>query len=138
MNVNFMCGLRSTFWSISRRKIDCVASSQVSYISARNSSDIPKNTIAHIYSASSQPENGRIYDYKPFRMRLYPKKDYHWCLCGYSKSQPLCDGTHKLPQYKCTLKPIKFQVEEEDDYYLCNCKQTKLRPFCDGTHKTLL
>lgn len=102
-------------------------------------------------------------------MRLYPKKDYHWCLCGHSKTQvyypfinssahsvphsmtnffvnikrhvlilqPMCDGTHKNPNYKCTLKPIKFRVEEEDDYYLCNCKQTKLRPFCDGTHKTL-
>ena len=21
---------------------------------------------------------------------------YHWCQCGRSKSQPFCDGTHKI------------------------------------------
>lgn len=49
--------------------------------------EIPKNVIDQVYSASYQPENGKIYDRKPFKMRLYPKKNYMWCLCGYSKSQ---------------------------------------------------
>ena len=22
-------------------------------------------------------------------------KDYYWCACGLSKSQPFCDGSHK-------------------------------------------
>nr|WP_240538596.1 CDGSH iron-sulfur domain-containing protein [Rhodoferax sp. PAMC 29310] len=23
-------------------------------------------------------------------------KDYYWCACGLSKSQPFCDGSHKV------------------------------------------
>lgn len=80
-------------------------------------------------------------------------KTYLWCLCGRSKSQPMCDGTHKFKELRIKLKynrcikffncysqiifrPIKFEVEETKDYWLCNCKQTVNRPFCDGTHKT--
>ncbi|KAJ1523008.1 hypothetical protein ONE63_002143 [Megalurothrips usitatus] len=143
MNANLMGRLRHSLWGFPRTKLEDVSKKQVLVLCARSSSDgkgsggIPKNTVSHIYSASSQSQDGRIYDRKPFKMRLFPKKNYMWCLCGLSKSQPMCDGTHKLPHMKCELKPIKFQVEEEGDYWLCNCKQTKLRPFCDGTHKAL-
>ncbi|XP_026274830.1 CDGSH iron-sulfur domain-containing protein 3, mitochondrial [Frankliniella occidentalis] len=140
MNVNIVNSLKNSLWCVSRNKLVDLPRTQPIQLFLRKSSDspkVPKNVIGHIYSASSQVENGKVYDRKPFKIRLYPKKDYMWCLCGYSKSQPICDGSHKWPQYKCELKPIKFRVEEEKDYYLCNCKQTKLRPFCDGTHKGL-
>ncbi|XP_055628007.1 CDGSH iron-sulfur domain-containing protein 3, mitochondrial [Toxorhynchites rutilus septentrionalis] len=96
---------------------------------------IPKNVIADLSTAQHQHENGMIYDKKPFKIELVEGKRYSWCLCGKSKSQPLCDGTHKLEQYKITLRPVRFQVEKTGTYWLCNCKQTKNRPFCDGTHK---
>ncbi|XP_063235000.1 CDGSH iron-sulfur domain-containing protein 3, mitochondrial isoform X2 [Bacillus rossius redtenbacheri] len=95
----------------------------------------PQNPLKDVFSASKQPENGVIYDKKPFKMRCVPGKDYFWCLCGRSKTQPLCDATHRSPYLRIKLRPVKFQVTEEKDYWLCNCKQTSNRPFCDGTHK---
>ncbi|XP_055610710.1 CDGSH iron-sulfur domain-containing protein 3, mitochondrial [Uranotaenia lowii] len=97
--------------------------------------DIPKNVIADLQTSQNQQTNGVIYDKKPFRIELEEGKRYSWCLCGKSKSQPLCDGTHKLDQYKIKQRPVRFQVEKSGTYWLCNCKQTKNRPFCDGTHK---
>ncbi|XP_049296158.1 CDGSH iron-sulfur domain-containing protein 3, mitochondrial [Anopheles funestus] len=105
------------------------------YSTAGNETKFPKNVIENLNTAQEQQTNGVIYDKKPFRMELEEGKRYSWCLCGRSKGQPLCDGTHKLVQYKITQRPIRFQVEKSGTYWLCNCKQTKHRPFCDGTHK---
>ncbi|XP_058832393.1 CDGSH iron-sulfur domain-containing protein 3, mitochondrial [Topomyia yanbarensis] len=96
---------------------------------------IPKNVIADLSTSQYQQANGVVYDKKPFKIELVEGKRYSWCLCGRSKSQPLCDGTHKLEQYKITQRPVRFQVEKSGTYWLCNCKHTKNRPFCDGTHK---
>ncbi|XP_011696131.1 PREDICTED: CDGSH iron-sulfur domain-containing protein 3, mitochondrial [Wasmannia auropunctata] len=96
---------------------------------------IPTNQLKDTYSASEQTDTGVIYDKKPFRIRLTAGKNYSWCLCGRSKSQPFCDGTHKDIFFKIKLRPIRFTVSETKDYWLCNCKQTSNRPFCDGTHK---
>ena len=139
MSINYLGRLRNPLCHVLKNRIRHSFQITLPTPVTRCASDtsIPKNVIGHIYSASSQPNNGKVYDQKPFKIRLYPKKQYHWCLCGMSKSQPMCDGTHRIPHFKCKLKPIKFEVEEEKDYWLCNCKQTKLRPFCDGTHNTL-
>uniref|UniRef100_A0A1A9ZX17 Iron-binding zinc finger CDGSH type domain-containing protein n=1 Tax=Glossina pallidipes TaxID=7398 RepID=A0A1A9ZX17_GLOPL len=96
---------------------------------------IPKNVLETYQTAHLQPENGAIYDKKPFKIHLDQNKLYSWCLCGKSKSQPICDGTHKNEFLKIKLRPIRFKVEKTGDYWLCNCKHTKHRPFCDGTHK---
>lgn len=60
-------------------------------------------------------------------------KQYLWCTCGLSKSQPFCDGSHKSTPFK----PMAFKVPESKLYKLCPCKQTKSKPFCDGAHKKL-
>ncbi|XP_046741572.1 CDGSH iron-sulfur domain-containing protein 3, mitochondrial [Diprion similis] len=96
---------------------------------------IPRNTLKNLFSANEQQDNGKIYDKKPFKMRLEAGKHYHWCLCGKSKSQPLCDGTHRDVFVKVKQRPIRFMVDETKEYWLCNCKQTSNRPFCDGSHK---
>ncbi|XP_046985067.1 CDGSH iron-sulfur domain-containing protein 3, mitochondrial [Schistocerca americana] len=96
---------------------------------------VPQNPLAEIHGASLQKQNGEIYDKKPFKMKCEKGKTYMWCLCGRSKSQPLCDGTHKSAYLNTKLRPVKFQVTEDKEYWLCNCKQTSKRPFCDGTHK---
>lgn len=68
----------------------------------------------------------------PFAVTLNPG-DYHWCACGRSKTQPMCDGSHT----GTGLAPVKFSVAEPKMVYLCGCKQTKTAPYCDGTHKSL-
>ena len=59
--------------------------------------------------------------------------NYLWCSCGFSKTQPFCDGSHHGTKFK----PVLIKVEKARDYYLCNCKQSKQGPICDGTHKAL-
>ncbi|XP_017775478.1 PREDICTED: CDGSH iron-sulfur domain-containing protein 3, mitochondrial [Nicrophorus vespilloides] len=100
------------------------------------STEIPKNILVDTISADKQTECGAVYDKKPFKMSLEAGKKYSWCSCGKSKTQPMCDGTHKINQLKIKLKPIRFAVAESKDYWLCNCKHTNNRPFCDGSHKS--
>lgn len=33
-------------------------------------------------------------------------KPYFWCTCGKGHKQPFCDGTHKNPELKITLKYV--------------------------------
>ncbi|MCX7868386.1 MAG: CDGSH iron-sulfur domain-containing protein [Terrimicrobiaceae bacterium] len=60
-------------------------------------------------------------------------KDYWWCTCGHSTSQPFCDGSHK----GLGFAPKKFTPVESGDVWLCQCKHTANPPFCDGSHKSL-
>lgn len=96
--------------------------------------EIPKNELKDYYSANDQPENGAIYDPKPFKFTCVAGKMYSWCLCGRSNKQPFCDGTHRNQFLKIKQRPIHFTVSKTKEYWLCNCKQTSNRPFCDGTH----
>ncbi|CAG9861710.1 unnamed protein product [Phyllotreta striolata] len=100
-----------------------------------SSPKIPINIAEKTISAHNQPTNGVVYDKKPFKFTMQAGKRYSWCLCGRSKTQPFCDGTHRNAQLKIEQKPVTVVVEETKEYWLCNCKQTKHRPFCDGTHK---
>lgn len=70
---------------------------------------------------------------KPIKVELEKGKEYYWCTCGRSASQPFCDGSHR----GTTFTPKAFVAEEEGDAYLCQCKYTKNAPFCDGTHAKL-
>ncbi|XP_058808684.1 CDGSH iron-sulfur domain-containing protein 3, mitochondrial [Phymastichus coffea] len=116
------------------RFIRCQVSSLYSSKS-KDDAQIPTNPLKDVYSASQQKENGKVYDKKPFKILCEEGKIYHWCLCGQSKNQPFCDGTHNNVWLKIKQKPIKFTVTKTKEYWLCNCKQTLNRPFCDGTHK---
>ncbi|KAI5750319.1 CDGSH iron-sulfur domain-containing protein 3, mitochondrial [Diaphorina citri] len=111
--------------------------SQVSKYSKIREELLPVNLLNDYDNMTKQATNGKPYDKKPYKMVLEKDKVYLWCLCGYSKSQPLCDGTHKEKGWSKFIKekPIKVKVAETKEYWLCNCKQTKHRPFCDGTHR---
>ncbi|MBI2881109.1 MAG: CDGSH iron-sulfur domain-containing protein [Candidatus Tectomicrobia bacterium] len=56
-----------------------------------------------------------------------------WCACGLSKSQPFCDGSHKVTPFR----PVIAEIKAGETYWFCGCKQTGSKPMCDGTHATL-
>jgi glutamate synthase domain-containing protein 2/CDGSH-type Zn-finger protein len=69
----------------------------------------------------------------PAKVDLEAGKDYYWCQCGMSKSQPLCDGSHAGTD----ITPLKFTAETTGSAALCQCKATGSGPFCDGSHASL-
>jgi CDGSH-type Zn-finger protein len=71
--------------------------------------------------------------YSPIEVQLEVGKQYYWCTCGRSQSQPFCDGSHKTTEFT----PKAFSVDESKAVWLCACKKTKNPPFCDGTHNKL-
>ncbi|WP_085308134.1 glutamate synthase-related protein [Planktotalea arctica] len=69
----------------------------------------------------------------PVKVTLKKGKDYFWCQCGMSKSQPFCDGSHAGTD----IGPLKFTADKDGDAAMCLCKSTANGPFCDGTHAGL-
>jgi CDGSH-type Zn-finger protein len=69
----------------------------------------------------------------PFAIAVEAGKDYYWCSCGKSKSQPFCDGSHKGSPFS----PLKYTASENVTIYFCGCKHSKNGALCDGSHKSL-
>ena len=65
----------------------------------------------------------------PVEVALESGKVYWWCVCGRSKGQPFCDGSHK----GTGLAPLRYQASESGTKLFCVCKQTAAPPYCDGT-----
>ncbi len=66
----------------------------------------------------------------PYLLAAEAGREYWWCACGLSKSQPLCDGSHR----GSGVTPVPFTAAEDGDLWLCGCKRTGGKPFCDGSH----
>jgi CDGSH-type Zn-finger protein len=69
----------------------------------------------------------------PYKFLLEAGKEYWWCACGRSQTQPFCDGSHK----GTGLVPLGFKAEKTGDAWLCGCKASASKPYCDGSHKKL-
>ena len=69
----------------------------------------------------------------PFGVDVEAGKDYWWCACGQSKSQPFCDGSHKGTDFS----PQQYSATEAQKVWFCGCKNTGDVPVCDGTHSKL-
>ncbi len=53
-----------------------------------------------------------------------------FCMCGKSKNQPFCDGSHIQA---CPTMPKLIKFEESGTVYVCGCGKTKDAPLCDGS-----
>jgi CDGSH-type Zn-finger protein len=68
---------------------------------------------------------------KSIKIAVEAGESYWWCACGRSKSQPFCDGSHKVTSFT----PVEFKAEKSEDVWFCSCKRTNKKPICDGSHK---
>ncbi|HLB07431.1 MAG TPA: CDGSH iron-sulfur domain-containing protein [Alphaproteobacteria bacterium] len=69
----------------------------------------------------------------PFETPLEAGKEYYWCACGRSKTQPFCDGSHK----GTGLAPVRYVADKTRTVFFCGCKRSGRKPICDGTHSRL-
>jgi CDGSH-type Zn-finger protein len=67
---------------------------------------------------------------QPIAIDVEAGKEYWWCACGKSKTQPFCDGSHK----DTSLSPQKYTPTESGTVWFCVCKKTGNQPLCDGSH----
>ena len=70
---------------------------------------------------------------RPKKGELKEGKDYFFCACGRSKSQPFCDGSHRGTGFS----PQNVTAKESGDAFLCQCKRSANQPYCDGSHKNI-
>ncbi len=75
-------------------------------------------------------DNRIISDNRPNRVVLEKGKEYYFCACGRSKTQPFCDGSHS----GTGIEPLVFVAEQDGEAKLCMCKHSGNLPFCDGSH----
>lgn len=68
----------------------------------------------------------------PYNIELQPGKEYLYCSCGLSSTQPLCDGSHEGTPFT----PIKFIAKNQKLSSICGCRRNdpSAGPYCDGSH----
>ena len=69
----------------------------------------------------------------PYGVGVEAGREYWWCACGRSKSQPFCDGSHK----GTGLSPLQYAAPQSQEVWFCGCKHSAAKPLCDGSHKRL-
>ena len=69
----------------------------------------------------------------PYGVEVEAGRDYWWCQCGRSGSQPFCDGSHKGTGFV----PVQYTADASETAWFCGCKHTGDQPMCDGSHKNV-
>ena len=98
---------------------------------------------------------------EPHVLDIKKDKNYAWCECAESQTQPFCDGSHtkvnkrnenlvenlqeislisedsqKLVSAE-TKEPVVFSAEKDTEVSLCGCKESNNAPYCSGAHANI-
>ena len=60
----------------------------------------------------------------PIAANVVAGETYWWCVCGRSKTQPFCDGSHEVT----SLEPLEWVAPETRKVLFCTCKKTGTIP----------
>jgi len=95
---------------------------------------------------------------QPYVVTLEKGKNYAWCECAESQTQPFCDGSHSKVNKrnenlvanlqeislitenshqlvkKDAKEPIVFSAEKDEEVSLCGCKESSNAPYCSGVN----
>ena len=98
---------------------------------------------------------------QPYLVTLEKGKNYAWCECAESQSQPFCDGSHteinkqnenlyeNLKEINFITKdtqklvvidakePVVFSTEKDIEVSLCGCKESNNATYCSGAHANI-
>ena len=66
----------------------------------------------------------------PLPVEVQAGREYLWCACGRSATQPLCDGSHA----GTGAAPLRYAATTTGTIWLCGCRRSARAPLCDGTH----
>jgi CDGSH-type Zn-finger protein len=64
----------------------------------------------------------------PYAVWVEEGREYLWCSCGLSATQPWCDGAHEGTGFE----PIAFLAPITAEFYMCGCKRSDNKPYCFG------
>ena len=71
---------------------------------------------------------------RAYYTELEEGRNYFWCRCGRSRTQPFCDGRHQGTDFR----PVRYKATTKGEEVLfCGCKHTTTPPFCDGSHNNV-
>ena len=98
---------------------------------------------------------------QPYVVILEKGKNYAWCECSESQTQPFCDGSHTIVNKRNenlienlqeislitddsqklvaadTKAPVIFSAEKDTEVSLCGCKESNNAPYCSGAHANI-
>ncbi|MBM3732036.1 MAG: CDGSH iron-sulfur domain-containing protein [Deltaproteobacteria bacterium] len=78
---------------------------------------------------AASPRNLPISPQKgPYAVQVEEGRQYAWCSCGLSATQPWCDGAHRDTGFE----PVIFVAPLSGVFYMCGCKASDNKPYCFG------